>query len=171
MAERPIDHHEEIAVLVAANPHASSRGVHMELSSGLGRERASRERTTLRPERAPPSSPIQPQHGFMPDHNRIEHWRGSPQVARSVDDHRAAQYVAASDRVDRVFECRERGQPVRRRCIAFVGEVVGGAREAVDRDDRRPQPRGDEPRRHGKVLVMIDRHVGTRSLPGISVAL
>ena len=40
----------------------------------------------------------------------------------------------------------------------FVGEIVGGAREPVDRDDRGPQARRDEPRCDGKVLVMADGH-------------
>ena len=33
----------------------------------------------------------------------------------------------------------EIGEPLRWRRVAFVGDVVGGAREAVDRGDRRAQ--------------------------------
>ena len=39
----------------------------------------------------------------------------------------------------------ERGNARACRREAFVGQVVGGAREAIDRNDRRPQPRRHEP--------------------------
>src|SRR5687767_5973092 len=41
---------------------------------------------------------------------------------------------------------------------AFVGEVVGAAREPVDDLDRLAQPRGQKQRSDGEVLVMAHRH-------------
>ena len=44
------------------------------------------------------------------------------------------------------------------RRVAFVGEVVRGAREAVDRHDGGAQGRGHEARGHREILVMADSH-------------
>jgi len=52
--------------------------------------------------------------------------------------------------------------------LAFVGKVVGGAREPVDRDDRAALARRHEERGDGEVLVMTDRHgfaLGRRRRP------
>ena len=46
---------------------------------------------------------------------------------------------AGGDRVERALEGVEPGQPLLGRRVAFVGDVVGGARKAIDRDDRRPE--------------------------------
>src|SRR4051812_21341438 len=42
--------------------------------------------------------------------------------------------------------------------VAFVGEVVGGAREAIDDLDRRAQRSRKEERCHREIFVMADRH-------------
>ncbi len=67
--------------------------------------------------------------------------------------------LAVADRRQRVVERGQRLEAHRGQGIAFVGKIVGGAREPVDRDDRGPQPRGDEPGCDGKVFVMADGHV------------
>ena len=62
----------------------------------------------------------------------------------------------------------ERGEvgDARFRCrIAFVGDVVGRAREAVDRADRRTQLRRAEPGGNRELLVMIDAHRVRFSMP------
>ena len=48
-------------------------------------------------------------------------------------------------------------RPFRRRRGAFVGDVVGDARERIDRRDVRTHRRGQQPRRHRKILVMRPR--------------
>jgi hypothetical protein len=47
-----------------------------------------------------------------------------------------------------------------RRQVAFVGEVVGAAGEAVDGGHRLAQRGRQQDRRNGEVLVMIDGHCG-----------
>jgi len=44
------------------------------------------------------------------------------------------------------------------RRIAFIGDVVGRAGEAVDRNDRRTKLRRTQPGGHRKVFVVIDAH-------------
>ncbi len=64
----------------------------------------------------------------------------------------------ALDAVEFRIEGVERGDARGRGRLALVGQVIGGAREAVDRDDRRPQARRHEQRRDGKIFVMADGH-------------
>ncbi len=39
--------------------------------------------------------------------------------------------------------------------VRAVGDVVGGAREAIEREDRRAMPRRNQSRSDGKVLVLV----------------
>ena len=66
--------------------------------------------------------------------------------------------LAACDAVEFGVEGVERRHACVGRRVAFVGQVVGGARKAIDRDDRGPQPRRHEDRRDGKIFVMADGH-------------
>jgi len=52
----------------------------------------------------------------------------------------------------------QRGKAFARARVAFVGDVVGGAGEGVDRLDRRTQRRRAEQRGDREVLVMFDRY-------------
>jgi hypothetical protein len=52
---------------------------------------------------------------------------------------------------------RELGQAIARAVIAFVGHVVGQAREAVDGGHGRAQRRRAQPGGDGEVLVVVDR--------------
>ena len=54
------------------------------------------------------------------------------------------------------------------RRVAFVGDVVGGAREAIDRGDRRAQPRRAQPGGDREVLVVVDAHRRRFSMPRAS---
>ena len=68
----------------------------------------------------------------------------------------AAEPAASASRSARYAPSRPARS--RRRGVAFVGDVVGGAREAVDRRDRRAQRRRAQQRGDGKVLVVVDAH-------------
>src|SRR5205823_3056169 len=68
------------------------------------------------------------------------------------------------DRRKRTFVTIERRQSRLRDDIALVREVVGSAREAVDRGDGRPQAFGHEPRRDRKGFVMSARHAKSGAL-------
>ncbi len=62
------------------------------------------------------------------------------------------------DRVQVGAEGGEVGETRFGRRVAFVGDVVGRAREAVDRDDRRTKLRRAEPGGHREVFIVIDAH-------------
>jgi len=47
--------------------------------------------------------------------------------------------------------------------FAFVGNVVGAARETIDRFDRPAQLFGQQNRRDREIFVVIDRHCGILS--------
>ena len=75
----------------------------------------------------------------------------------------ASRPAALRRRCDRALRCSGRfGNPLVRRRIAFISDVVRGAREVIDRDDRGTEPSGREPRCDGKVFVVIDRHESVR---------
>jgi hypothetical protein len=65
---------------------------------------------------------------------------------------------AGGDRDEVGAKRRQVGEALVGRRLAFVGDVVGGSREAVDRDDRRTQLRRTQPGGHREVLVVIDAH-------------
>src|SRR5207253_10554829 len=44
---------------------------------------------------------------------------------------------------------------VRRRQRRMIGNIVGGAHELVEREDRRAVARLNQPRRHGKILIPV----------------
>jgi hypothetical protein len=52
----------------------------------------------------------------------------------------------------------QRRQPFGGSGVAFVGDVVGAAREGVDRFDGRHQAARQQDRGDGEILVMIDGH-------------
>ena len=64
--------------------------------------------------------------------------------------------IAAADRIERTRETREPRVPLGRAGIAFVGDVVGGAREMVDRGNRAPVARRQQEGGDREVLVMPD---------------
>ena len=68
------------------------------------------------------------------------------------------QPLARHGAVERVRHVVERDQALRGGCVPLVGDVVGGAREAVDGEHRLPQASRDEERGDGKVFVMGGGH-------------
>ncbi len=78
---------------------------------------------------------------------RPEHRRPARRGRMAARD--AAQILAVGGQI---------GGALRGRGVALVGQVVGGAREAVDRGDRRAQRRRAQHRGDGKVLVVVDGH-------------
>ncbi len=54
--------------------------------------------------------------------------------------------------------------------VAFVGEVVGCAREAINKLDRSAQVRRQQHGRNGKIFVVVDSHAGGRETTGITTA-
>ena len=54
--------------------------------------------------------------------------------------------------------------------VAFVGEVVGCAREAINELDRSAQVRRQQHGRNGKIFVVVDSHAGGRETTGITTA-
>ncbi|MCZ7561984.1 MAG: hypothetical protein M5U30_19680 [Burkholderiaceae bacterium] len=84
---------------------------------------------------------------------RLYRQRVGLQVRAQLREHRRIVGFAAQCAIERI----ERRQPLRRRGVALVGEVVGVACEPVDRGDRRAQPRRHEQRPDGEVLVVVDR--------------
>jgi hypothetical protein len=63
-------------------------------------------------------------------------------------------------------EAGQIGEALPGRCVAFIGQVVGGTGEGVDGADRRPQARRAQPRRDWEVLVVPNAHGG-----GLSMAI
>ncbi len=68
--------------------------------------------------------------------------------------------------VERGTHACELGEPVGRRRVTLVGDVVAVAREAVQRHHGRSQRARHEHRRHRKVLVVVD--AGDGALQGIA---
>ena len=63
-------------------------------------------------------------------------------------------------------------EPLAGRSAGLVGDVIRRPRERVDRRDVRTQPCRHEPRRDGKVLVVVVRNVaGTSRTPGLPLDL
>ena len=73
-------------------------------------------------------------------------------------ERRLRRRPARGDGVERALEAVERGEALRGRRVALVGDVVGGAREPVDREHRCPHRAGKQERRDGKILVVGGRH-------------
>jgi hypothetical protein len=74
------------------------------------------------------------------------------------DEQRVCGGIPAAMRSSSCLTGGEAGQAFVRRRIAFVGNIVGTARETVDCLDRPAQVRGDEEGGNGEVFVVIDGH-------------
>ena len=75
------------------------------------------------------------------------------EVGAQLRDRRRVVALAAQ----RAIECVEGRETRGRRRVAFVGEIVGVAREAIDGGHRRAQLRGHEQRGDREVFVVVDR--------------
>ena len=84
---------------------------------------------------------------------------------RKLGEGRLLRRFAAFDRVETPRKPRERRVPHARRRRAFVGDVVGGAGEAVDRDDGAAVVLRQQHRRDREIFVMTDRQA---MIPGES---
>jgi hypothetical protein len=73
---------------------------------------------------------------------------------------RSRRRVPAFDRIDCASERQERGQAIARFSIAFIGDVVRGACEAIDRSDGVAMMRREQERCDGKVFVVTDGQGG-----------
>jgi hypothetical protein len=62
-----------------------------------------------------------------------------------------------ADGVDRPFVAAQGGEAFARGRVALVGEVVGVAREAVDRGDRAPLAPRHQQRGDREVFVVVER--------------
>ena len=78
----------------------------------------------------------------------------------------ASRWHGRSRSVELLPQPGQRAQPFCRRRVTLVGEVVGGAGEAIDRPDGGAQRRRRQQRCNGKVLVVTDTHANHASTAG-----
>jgi hypothetical protein len=92
------------------------------------------------------------------------HAEGGEQILRMARRELARRQLRAQCDRDRIvvvpaeqrrFELIHQCELFRRRQRGMVGNIVGGAHEFVEGEDRRAVARMNEPRRHGKVLVPV----------------
>ena len=92
----------------------------------------------------------------------IAEWRDGQRMPRDRDGERSEggvlRRLPGGDAVERALEAIEIGEARCRLRVAFVGDVVGGAREAVDRKDGIPLRARQQERRHRKVFVVSGGH-------------
>ena len=75
-----------------------------------------------------------------------------------VGKRRIGLRTTGRDAIEGALEAVQRGEPFGRLRVTLVGQVVGGAREPVNRQDCRPQVPRQQERGDGKVFVMDGRH-------------